>query len=286
MAEPNAYVESLMVTRPLLEPVNRSAIRALHLPAGSRGLDAGCGIGLQALLLAEAVGPAGHITGLDLSPEHLACARQMVERAGLSERISFRQGDVRELPFEDDSFDWAWSEDCVPTIPQLGPQPLPMLKELARVVKPGGCVAILSWSSQMLLPGFPLLEARLNATSSGLAPYTRDTEPDRHFLRGLGWFRQAGLSKLAVSTFVADAHAPLSEELRCALIGLFQQRWSEVGSELTAEDWAEYQRLCLPDSSDLILNHKDYYAFWTYTMFRGTVARSRGATRGTAGDHR
>ena len=73
----------------LREPVFRSAIQALQFPAGSRGLDAGCGVGLQTLLLAETVGPAGHVTGLDLSPEILVYARGMVKKAGLSERISF-----------------------------------------------------------------------------------------------------------------------------------------------------------------------------------------------------
>jgi len=65
------YLQSLIVTNPLQEPIFRRAIHALDLPPGSRGLDVGCGIGLQAILLAEAVGPAGHVTGIDLSPEFL-----------------------------------------------------------------------------------------------------------------------------------------------------------------------------------------------------------------------
>ena len=63
----DSYLRSLVVTGPLQEPVIRSAIQALDLPPGSRGLDAGCGIGHQALLLAEAVGGAGHVTDIDLS---------------------------------------------------------------------------------------------------------------------------------------------------------------------------------------------------------------------------
>jgi SAM-dependent methyltransferase len=274
MTDTHAYIQSLMVTNPLIEPVIRSAIQALQLPSGSQGLDVGCGIGLQALLLAEAVGPVGHITGLDLSPEFLIYAGEIVERAGLSERLSFQEGDVRALPFDDETFDWAWSKDCVGYGPQL--EPLPLVKELARVVKPGGTVAILAWSSQMLLPGFPLLEARLNATSSGIAPFTKGSRPESHFLRGLGWFRDAGLKELSVQTFVGDAHAPLSRELHSALMALLQMRWPEVESELTEQDRGEYQSLCLPESPDLILNHPDYCAFFTYSMFCGRVAR-RGA---------
>jgi demethylmenaquinone methyltransferase/2-methoxy-6-polyprenyl-1,4-benzoquinol methylase len=257
------------VSNPLREPALRSAIQALQLPSGSRGLDAGCGIGLQALLLAEAVGPAGHITGLDLSPEFLAFAKDIVQKAGLSERISFREGDVNKLPFDDDAFDWAWSADCVGYAPM---EPLPLVKELARVVRPGGSVAILAWSSEKLLPGHPLLEARLNATSSGIAPFVKGKRPESHFLRALGWFRDAGLKELTARTFAGDAHAPLTDELRNALIALFEMRWPGVESELTREESAEYQRLCLPESPDFILDHSDYYAFFTYSMFHGKVA--------------
>ena len=125
----------------LRESVLRSALQALQFPLGSRGMDAGCGPGLQALALAEAVGPGGHITGLDLSPELLVHAEDIVQTAGLGERISFREGDVNKLPFDDDTFDWAWSMDLVGYAPF---EPLPALKELARVVKPGGRVAILA----------------------------------------------------------------------------------------------------------------------------------------------
>ena len=49
-------------------------------------------------------------------------------------------------------------------------------------------------------------------------------------------------------------------------------RWPGVEAELTPEDWSEYQRLCLPESPDFIVDHPDYYAFFTYTMFHGKVA--------------
>ena len=269
MTDTDTYIQRLLVTDPLTKPVVRSAIQALELPLGSRGLDAGCGIGLQALLLAEAVGPAGHVTGLDISPEFLLHGEKIVKKSGLSERISFEEGDVSKLPFHDDTFDWVWSSSCVGYSPSL--EPLPIVKELARVVKPGGSVAILVWSSENLLPGYPLLEARLNATSSGIAPFVKGKKPELHFLRALGWFRLAGLEELTARTFVGDAYAPLKDDVRCALIALFQMRWTAVEPELTQEDLAEYQRLCLLESPEFILNHPDYYAFFTCSMFHGKV---------------
>ena len=266
----DTYAHKLYLSDFLREPVIRSAIQALQLPSGSRGLDAGCGIGSHTLLLAEAVGPAGHVTGLDLSPELLVHAREIARNSILSEHVSFREGDVSKLPFENDTFDWVWSVDCVGFIAR---ESLLLVKELARVVEPGGSVAILVWSSQQLLPGYPLLEARLNATSSGIAPFTKGMRPELHFLRALGWFREAGLEEPTAQTFVGDIHAPLNDDVRSALISLFQMRWEEIQSEMTQEDWAEYQRLCQPRSSDFILNLPDYYAFFTYSLFHGKVVK-------------
>ncbi|GAG01114.1 unnamed protein product, partial [marine sediment metagenome] len=192
------------------------------------------------------------------------------EKSSLSEHVSFQQGDVNSLPFDDDTFDWAWSANCVGYHPA---EPLPLLRELTRVVKPGGSVAILAWSSQQLLPGYPLLEARLNATSAGIAPFVKGKRPELHFLRALGWFREAGLEEPMAQTFVGDAHAPLSDDMRGALMALLEMRWPGVQSEVTPEDWAEYQRLCQPESPGFILDLPDYYAFFTYSMFRGKVAK-------------
>jgi hypothetical protein len=54
-------------------------------------------------------------------------------------------------------------------------------------------------------------------------------------------------------------------------MSLFSMVWVEPSPELRPEEWAEYQRLCHPESPDFVLNLPDYYAFFTYTMFRGTV---------------
>ncbi len=72
-------------------------------------------------------------------------------------------------------------------------------------------------------------------------------------------------------TFAGDAYAPLSDDLRAALIALFEMRWTEVESELTPEDRAKYRRLCLLESPEFILNHPDYYAFFTYSLFSGSI---------------
>lgn len=270
MTGTDLYIQRLLETNPLREPLLRKIIQTLELPIGSQGLDAGCGIGLQTLLLLEAVGANGHVTGLDILPELLTYGTELVAARGLSNQITFRQGDVNQLPFDDDTFDWVWSADC---IGYPAGELDPILNELKRVVRPGGSVILLGWSSQQLLAGYPLLEARLNGTCSGYLPFLKDKGPASNFMRVLHSFRNAGLEDLKAQTFVGDLQAPLDGSLRTSLTSLFEMLWGERQADVSQDDWNEYERLCKPTSADFILEIPDYYAFFTYSVFRGQVVK-------------
>jgi demethylmenaquinone methyltransferase/2-methoxy-6-polyprenyl-1,4-benzoquinol methylase len=272
MTDATIYIQRLLEANPLREPLLRSIVQSLQLPPGSHGLDAGCGIGLQTLLLAEAVGLNGSITGCDVDAELLAFGEQMVEEAGLSNEISFRQADVNCLPFDDNTFDWIWSADC---IGYPAGELASLLQELIRVIKPGGRLILLAWSSQQLLPGYPLLEARLNGTCSGYIPFLKEESPDANFMRALQWFRSAGLEQIQARTFVRDIQSPLSNPERTALLSLFDMLWGTPQLETSSEDWEAYQRLCNPGSANFILDLPGYYVFFTYSVFQGTVPRAK-----------
>lgn len=270
----DSYIQRLLLTNRLREPALRAAVQTLQLPPGSYGMDCGCGIGLHTVLLAETVGPSGHVVGLDLSPEFLVFAGEYAGERGLSARVSFQAGDVNSLPFENDTFDWIWSADTIHPNPSSD-DPLAALKELARTLKPGGTLALLYWSSQKLLPGYPLLEARLEAAFAACSPYTGGVwKPEFHLLRGLAWLRAAGLEGLSAHTFAADVHAPLNEEISEALTLTLQMFADVVQPAMSAEDWTALRRLCQPESPEFILSRPDYYAFLTYALFQGTKKRS------------
>lgn len=264
----DSYIQSLLDVDPLRKPVLRSIIQTLHLPCPSRGLDVGCGIGLPAFLLAQAVGPQGHITGIDLLPELCRFGEKLAASAGLAERVTFRQGDMAHLPFENKTFDWAWSLDCVGY--PAGDLP-PLLQELVRILKPGGWIFLLGWTSQQMLPGYTLLEARLNATSSSYMPFLQDKTPEKHFLRALSCLQKRGLEAVEARTFVGEVTDPLTDGERKALASLFRMLWGEPQLGVSPEDLAAYRRLCIPGSQDFILDLPGYYAFFTHTMFRGRV---------------
>ena len=268
MPDTQKYLEMLESSRVLREPTVRTIIGSMRIPDGGKGLDAGCGTGVYTLILAEAAGKTGHVTGLDIEDVFLETGRGLALGKGFEQRVSFVKGDIGRLGFEDDVFDWAFSMDLVGNIEK---DPAALIGEMARVVRPGGAVYILNWSSQTLLAGYPVLEARLNATSMGAAPFAAGMKPERHNLRALAWMKQAGLRETQAKTFAGDITPPFGHGMRRALASLFEMRWGADNEELTAEDRLAYRRLCREDSPDFIADAPGYHGFFTYTLFWGRV---------------
>ena len=262
------YIKRLELSNLYREPVIRTVVQSLQLPPESKGLDAGCGTGLYTLMLADAAGLRSHVTGLDVEDAFLEKGRCLALQAGLTERIAFIQGNILRLPFEKNTFDWVFSMDL---IGNLQTDPVLMLTNLAGTVKPGGMLYILNWSSQRLLPGYPVLEARLNATSSGIAPFEPQRGPELHPMCALHWLERAGLRETGAKTFAGDINAPLSRDMRTALADLFAMRWGQDNPELSGEDSMNYQRLCVDGSPDSLLHKPWYHGFFTYTLFYGRV---------------
>ncbi len=111
-------------------------VRRSGLKPGGSGLDVCCGTGMLSMEQALSVGPNGRVTGLDFSENMLAIAKENIKGFKFKDNITFIQGNAMELPFEDNTFDCAtvgWGLRNVPDI-------LTAVKEMTRVVKPGGKV--------------------------------------------------------------------------------------------------------------------------------------------------
>jgi ubiquinone/menaquinone biosynthesis C-methylase UbiE len=257
----------LLATEAMRLPMMRRAVKMLELDRGGNGLDVGCGAGAMTRIMAWQMGGHGRVTGLDQDQGLLDLAARRMAQAGLDGQVRFIKGGMHSLPFEPRQFDWLVSVDCAGYAPT--DQPLELVKELARVLKPGGCLALLAWSSQMLLPGHPGLEARLNATKPGMAPFCRGYAPERHFMRALWWLNSAGLQRCRAATLAQALHAPLAPEHQAGLEALIKMRWAGAEKELGQADAELMRRLTQPDSADYVLKLDDYLAFFTYTMFWG-----------------
>ena len=108
----------------------------LDLSPDSTLLDVGCGLGGPARYLAATTGC--RVTGIDLSRPFVEVATMLTERAGLSGRVSFRQADALALPFEDATFDRAWTQHVAMNIQDRAR----FYESIHRVLKPGGLLAI------------------------------------------------------------------------------------------------------------------------------------------------
>ena len=110
----------------------------LPLAAARRALDLGCGTGVAARAVASRPEFAGRILGIDLSPHMVAAARRLAHEQGLTERISFQIGDSQALEDADAAFDIVIAHTLLSHVPA----PDAVLAETARVVRPGGRIAI------------------------------------------------------------------------------------------------------------------------------------------------
>lgn len=109
---------------------------AMNLSPASRVLDIGCGLGGPARTLAESHGC--HVTGIDLTPAFCEAAAVMSDWVGLGDRVSFRQGDATDLPFDAASFDAAMTVHVAMNIARKDR----MYAEAKRVLRPGGRFAV------------------------------------------------------------------------------------------------------------------------------------------------
>jgi SAM-dependent methyltransferase len=151
------HVRGLGATRELAE--------SLGLGAGANVLDVGCGLGGPARFLAATY--QCHVTGIDLSQPFIDAAQMLTERAGLSDMVTFRQGNALNLPFADESFDHAWTQHVAMNIADRAG----FYSSIRRVLRPGGRLAIYDVvAGDGGTPIFPVPWARVPETSFLLTP--------------------------------------------------------------------------------------------------------------------
>jgi SAM-dependent methyltransferase len=269
-AEP--FTKSLERMNSFQEPEARALIADLGLPAGSSGLDVGCGVGLYALWLAEAVGAGGRVIGIEPTAERAEAARALVgDRLG-GGRLEFREGDGTALPMKDASLDWVWCGDVLHHILDTAAA----LREFRRVIRPGGRIVVKESQvlSAMFLPGHPELERRIQ-----LAEMARSLEEGggRSFQERrqttLASLSAADLTDVGVRSYLLERRAPLPPAARDYIQKtVFERNWGErLRPLLSAEDWALRSAVCEPGSARNALDRQDYYCIYPITVFSARV---------------
>lgn len=183
----------------------------LDLQPGDRVLDAGCGSGPGIRMLARRVAPGGLVVGVDTDPEALGWAAwSLRDLAGQGSSVELWQEDLTALPFPDDAFDAAW---CSSVLGYLA-DPGAALRELVRVVRPGGRIVVISGDAarHTFLPIEPELESRLrDAELRAVRDGVWGADVDIHLGRRLyGLASRSGAARVTPLTLVWERTAPLT----------------------------------------------------------------------------
>ena len=153
----------------------RETVRRAGLRPGDTVLDACCGTGASALPAAQAVGPTGSVLGIDIAEPALELARAKAAALDLS-NVEFRVRDVEATGLPSASFD---AVVCVFGVFFL-PDMVGAVRELWRLVRPGGVLAVTIWGPRWLEPGtaafWQAVGAEDPALVGGFHPWTRVTD--------------------------------------------------------------------------------------------------------------
>ncbi len=131
------------------ELIGKRTVSNLNLQVGAKVLDVGCGTGASVLPAAQTVGKAGAVVGIDLSSRLLERARAKALTAGL-DNIEFRRADMTALEYPNGSFDAVVSVFSIFFVPDMEG----LVRELWRMVRPGGKLAVTTWGPRIFEPAY------------------------------------------------------------------------------------------------------------------------------------
>jgi ubiquinone/menaquinone biosynthesis C-methylase UbiE len=133
-----------------------------QLAEGERVIDLGSGSGMDACYSAQLVGPRGRVVGIDFTPQQLDRARRLATAAGL-DQVEFREGRIESIPAADETFDCVISNGVI----NLSPDKCLVFSEAARVLRPGGRLAIADIVTERQLKDSIVCDADLWAACIG-----------------------------------------------------------------------------------------------------------------------
>lgn len=183
----------------LFEEWPRRVAEAASLRPGQSVLDVACGTGVLARHAAERVGPAGRVVGLDVNEGMLAVGRRLVPA------LEWRQGPAEALPFADETFDAVVSQFGL----MFFTDRVRALREMRRVLKPGGGLAVAVWDSLENTPGFAALAGllrRLFGEEMARTLHAPFSLGDTEVLKAL--FAEAGIASPQVTTHEGTSRFP------------------------------------------------------------------------------
>ena len=237
---------------PLFEKMLRDYLDAMQIDTAKMVLDIGCGTGVAARAIARRDGFSGRVLGVDLSPALAETAARLAAGEGLATRVEFRTGDSRKLDLPDDGFDAVVAHTLLSHIDD----PLAVLRQAARVVRPGGMVGVFDGDYASMTFGHTDAakgKAYDDAIISGVVTSPRVMRDMPRLLQAAGLQLIASFPYILAEVGKADFWAPAIESFRRLVPK------SGVITEEEANAWAEGLRA--DSAAGVFFGASNYYGY-------------------------
>jgi ubiquinone/menaquinone biosynthesis C-methylase UbiE len=213
----------------IFEPWAEILLDAAGIELGSRVLDVASGTGVVARAAARRVGPRGRVVASDVSPAMLTRSAASGSPAGAAP-IDYVEASATDLPFADGSFDVAVCQQGLQFFPDRGRA----VRELCRVLRPGGVAGLSVWADTHRLEPFGHFSDALAA--AGVAPPFPGAFDNASYVMGEGevraLFSDAGFSPILVSVVEQDVSWP---EARGAIAGILGTPFGPAAAGLSPQ---------------------------------------------------
>lgn len=186
----HGHQESVVAAHATRTIANSAAYLEPYLSPGAALLDVGCGPGSITVEFADRLGPDGSVLGIDYGAEVISRAKA----SSADSRAAFQVMDLYALEVEDDSYDIAHAHQVL----QHVSDPVAALKEMARVVRPGGVIAVrdADYAGMHWAPASPVLDQWQSIYRQVARSNNAEPDAGRHLVR---WAREAGLANVTPS---------------------------------------------------------------------------------------
>ena len=246
----------------------QAIVNELPLSSEMRVLDLACGDGFYTRRIAERLGSGGFITGADINLAYLSEASEEASHQNGRAKIDFVAASFDRLPFPDDTFDLVWCAQSLYTLPD----PVVAIGHMARLLRPGGLVAVLENDTlhQVFLPWPVYLELPLRAAE--LRSFLDGSRNSSKYYVGRrlpAILAAAGLEPLRMTTHAFDRQAPLGEAEQGLLQSYLEEVAERVAPYLDAALLQELRQLVDPESPQHLLGQPYLTMTWLNVLAFG-----------------